>query len=161
MGSTTRIRRAQLQMVNSPTGIQYGLQWIRGKFENQLKFLTAMRERRTRLSAEITVALNTIQKTLDNSILLMVPSKRCASSARYRRLGRQSLLGYFRQVRTRTLRFQWPQSPTAKDEFNAMLNYGYGVLYGTVEKAVVVAGLIPISASFTPIITTKSPWSMT
>ena len=31
----------------------------------------------------------------------------------------------------------------AHDEFNAMLNYGYGVLYSMVEKACILAGLDP------------------
>jgi len=31
----------------------------------------------------------------------------------------------------------------AKDEFNAMLNYGYGILYSMVERACILAGLDP------------------
>ncbi len=31
----------------------------------------------------------------------------------------------------------------AKDSFNAMLNYGYGILYSEIEKACIVAGLDP------------------
>ena len=31
----------------------------------------------------------------------------------------------------------------AKDEFNALLNYSYGVLYSRVEKACIIAGLDP------------------
>jgi len=31
----------------------------------------------------------------------------------------------------------------AKDEFNALLNYAYGVLYSLVEKACIIAGLDP------------------
>jgi CRISP-associated protein Cas1 len=31
----------------------------------------------------------------------------------------------------------------AKDEFNCLLNYGFGVLYGKVEKACIIAGLDP------------------
>ncbi len=31
----------------------------------------------------------------------------------------------------------------AKDEFNCLLNYSYGVLYGTVERACILAGLDP------------------
>ena len=31
----------------------------------------------------------------------------------------------------------------AKDEFNCLLNYGYGVLYSKVEKACIIAGLDP------------------
>jgi len=144
MGSTTRIRRAQLQMVNSPTGIQYGLQWIRGKFENQLKFLTAMRERRTRMSAGITVALNTIQKTLDNLNNL----NGSIEEVRQQVLGIEGSAGkaywdIFAKFVPEHFAFNGRSRQPAKDEFNAMLNYGYGVLYGTVEKAVVVAGLDP------------------
>ena len=31
----------------------------------------------------------------------------------------------------------------AKDEFNCLLNYGYGVLYSLVEKGCIIAGLDP------------------
>lgn len=39
----------------------------------------------------------------------------------------------------------WPgrQTQGAKDPFNSALNYGYGILYGTVERALVLAGLDP------------------
>jgi CRISP-associated protein Cas1 len=40
---------------------------------------------------------------------------------------------------------QWPGRETrgAKDLFNALLNYGYGVLYAQVEQALLLAGLDP------------------
>ena len=31
----------------------------------------------------------------------------------------------------------------AKDEFNCMLNYGYGIMYSNVERACIIAGLDP------------------
>ena len=39
--------------------------------------------------------------------------------------------------------FAWPGRETrgARDPFNMALNYGYGVLYGQVERALVLAGL--------------------
>lgn len=40
-------------------------------------------------------------------------------------------------------RFEGRSRNPAKDEFNAMLNYGYGVLYSLVEKACIIAGLDP------------------
>ena len=40
-------------------------------------------------------------------------------------------------------RFEGRSRRPAKDEFNAMLNYAYGVLYALVEKACIVAGLDP------------------
>jgi CRISP-associated protein Cas1 len=40
-------------------------------------------------------------------------------------------------------RFEGRSRNPAKDEFNAMLNYGYGVLYSLVQKACIIAGLDP------------------
>jgi CRISPR-associated protein Cas1 len=40
-------------------------------------------------------------------------------------------------------RFEGRSRQPAKDEFNCLLNYGYGVLYSMVEKACLVAGLDP------------------
>jgi len=40
-------------------------------------------------------------------------------------------------------RFEGRSRDPAKDYFNAMLNYSYGVLYSIVEKACIVAGLDP------------------
>ena len=39
----------------------------------------------------------------------------------------------------------WPgrQTRGAKDLFNSLLNYGYGVLYAQVEQAILLAGLDP------------------
>ncbi len=144
MGSTTRIRRAQLQLVNSAEGIQYGLQWISGKFDNQIKLLTTMRERRTRLSAEITNALNTIQKARESIDKL----EGSIEEVRQQLLGIEGSAGkaywdIFAKFVPEHFAFDGRSRQPAKDEFNAMLNYGYGVLYGVVEKAVVVAGLDP------------------
>ena len=38
-------------------------------------------------------------------------------------------------------RFDGRSRNPARDAFNAMLNYGYGVLYSLVEKACILAGL--------------------
>ena len=40
-------------------------------------------------------------------------------------------------------RFSARSRNPARDEFNCLLNYAYGVLYGTVERACVLAGLDP------------------
>jgi len=40
-------------------------------------------------------------------------------------------------------RFAGRSRNPAKDEFNALLNYGYGVLYSMVEKGCIIAGLDP------------------
>ncbi|MCX6163660.1 MAG: CRISPR-associated endonuclease Cas1, partial [Ignavibacteriae bacterium] len=40
-------------------------------------------------------------------------------------------------------KFEGRSSRPAKDVFNAFLNYSYGVLYGKVEKALIIAGVDP------------------
>jgi CRISPR-associated protein Cas1 len=50
------------------------------------------------------------------------------------------LLSY---VMPERFRFDGRSRNPAKDEFNAMLNYGYGVLYSLVEKGCILAGLDP------------------
>ena len=40
-------------------------------------------------------------------------------------------------------KFEGRSRNPAKDEFNALLNYGYGILYSKVEKACIIAGLDP------------------
>ena len=144
MGSTTRIRHAQLRLVNSPRGIRYGLYWICGKFENQLKFLEEMRERRTRLSAEITESMTTIRNALEK----VKDLSGTIDDVRQQLLGLEGSAGkaywdIFAKFVPEHFAFNGRSRQPAKDEFNAMLNYGYGVLYGLVEKAVVVAGLDP------------------
>ena len=58
LGSTARIRRQQLTLADSENGVAIGKEFILQKFENQIRFLKDLRERRTRLSGEITEAIN-------------------------------------------------------------------------------------------------------
>ncbi|MEA1987243.1 MAG: CRISPR-associated endonuclease Cas1, partial [Candidatus Marinimicrobia bacterium] len=62
MGSTVKIRRAQLMSSMDKKGFKFGLKWIDGKFENQIKFLKNMQNRRTRLSSEIQKAIESISE---------------------------------------------------------------------------------------------------
>ena len=67
---------------------------------------------------------------------------------------RQTILGlegmssriYFEAISTimpKKYLFKGRSRNPAKDEFNCLLNYGYGVLYSMVEKACIIAGLDP------------------
>lgn len=81
-------------------------------------------------------------------------SSRDAQSLRYSRGKRQDVLGlegmasraYFKAISLimpERYKFAGRSRDPAKDEFNAMLNYGYGILYSIVEKASIIAGLDP------------------
>jgi CRISPR-associated protein Cas1 len=144
MGSTTRIRRAQLLLSMSEDGIEFGLRWVIAKFENQIEFLKEMRSRRTRLSAEITSAIENLQNSREKLIELTGNM----NDIRQNVLGIEGSGGkvywdIFSKLVPEQFVFSGRSRRPAKDEFNAILNYGYGVLYGMVERAVVVAGLDP------------------
>ncbi len=47
------------------------------------------------------------------------------------------------KIMPRKYKFKGRSRMPAKDPFNAMLNYGYGILYSMVEKACIIAGLDP------------------
>ena len=47
------------------------------------------------------------------------------------------------QLLPENFRFEGRSRNPARDEFNCLLNYAYGVLYGKVERACVLAGLDP------------------
>ena len=144
MGSTARIRRAQLMLSESENGLQFGLRWVRAKFENQIEFLKALRSRRTRLSAELTAATESIADNLEklNNITGAI------EEIRGRVLGIEGSAGkvywdVFAKLVPGQFAFNGRSKRPAKDAFNAILNYGYGVLYGLTEKAVILAGLDP------------------
>ena len=65
LGSTARIRRVQLEKALSSEGVEIGKKFILQKFSNQIKFLTDLRQRRTRDSSEITRAIETIKSSSD------------------------------------------------------------------------------------------------
>ncbi|MGD9489464.1 MAG: CRISPR-associated endonuclease Cas1 [Calditrichaceae bacterium] len=144
MGSTARIRRAQLLISLSDEGMIPGLKWIISKFENQIDFLTALRTRRARLSAEITSAITEIEKAKNQ--ILEVNGK--MDDRRGKIMGIEGMAGriywdLFSKLVPPHFTFKGRSRQPARDEFNALLNYGYGVMYGIVERAVVVAGLDP------------------
>lgn len=144
LGSTARIRRQQLTLADSENGVAIGKEFILQKFENQIRFLKDLRERRTRLSGEITEAINRINKSLEDM-------KNVAGNPKAVRGTIMGIEGNTGRVYWRTLslclperfRFKGRSRNPAKDEFNCLLNYAYGVLYGEVERACVLAGIDP------------------
>ena len=144
LGSTARIRRSQIELSVQPEGLHVGLQWILKRFESQVNFLKTLRERRTRASAEITNVINLLEKSADDLKALngSIPDIRNKILGIEGYAGRQywQLLGGLIPER---FQFSERSRNPAKDEFNCLLNYAYGVLYGIVERACIIAGLDP------------------
>lgn len=144
MGSTAKIRRKQLEAAEQQIGLNVALAWVRKKFDNQVDLLERMRKRRTRLSTELTDGITQLSKQRQQLDGL----KGNLGERRNRILGIEGNAGrmYWNTVSLllpEKYRFSGRSRNPAKDEFNCLLNYAYGVLYGTVERSCILAGLDP------------------
>ncbi len=144
LGSTTLIRRRQLEIAGIEDGLKLAVSWVGNKFDNQIELLKRLRNTRTQKSAEITAYIEKLENcrcSLDN----------ISGTIDDRRGTIMGIEGSGGRIYFECLNFLMPdrykfdgrsRNP-AKDEFNALLNYSYGVLYSKVEKACIIAGLDP------------------
>lgn len=143
-GSTTAIRRAQLRLADTEAGLRLALGWMLRKLNNQMEFLQEARQRRTRLSAQLTEKIEALLKI--RSQLEQVSGD--LDTVRGSIMGLEGRAGrvYWEAVNLllpENFRFEARSRNPAQDEFNCLLNYSYGVLYSTVERACILAGLDP------------------
>ena len=144
LGSTTLIRRRQLEIAGIEDGLKLAVSWVRIKFDNQIELLKRLRNTRTQKSAEITAYIEKLENcrgSLDN-ISGTIDDRRGTIMGIEGSAGRMyfECLSFLMPDR---YRFDGRSRNPAKDEFNALLNYSYGVLYSKVEKACIIAGLDP------------------
>ncbi|GAB6183804.1 CRISPR-associated endonuclease Cas1 [Thermodesulfovibrio hydrogeniphilus] len=144
LGSTTLIRRRQLEIAETEAGLNLALQWVRTKFNNQIAFLQRLRQTRPHKSVEITSYINKLQNVMKGLDGLSGTIEECRSTI----MGIEGSGGriYFEALSSLMpdrFKFEGRSRNPAKDEFNALLNYSYGVLYSMVEKACIIAGLDP------------------
>lgn len=150
LGSTTLIRRRQLEIADTTEGVKLALEWVNKKFDNQINLLTRLRESRSNKSAEITEYMNKLrncQKSLD-SLVPQDSNPIGIEDIRGSIMGIEGSGGriYFEAVSfimPDRYKFAGRSRNPARDEFNTLLNYAYGILYSKVEKACIIAGLDP------------------
>ena len=144
LGSTTLIRRRQLEIAEKEEGFNLALEWIRTKSNNQMSLLQRLRQTRPQRSAEITSCINKLQNAVEKLDALSGTIEECRGTI----MGLEGSSGriYFEALSSLMpdrFKFDGRSRNPAKDEFNALLNYSYGVLYSKVEKACIIAGLDP------------------
>ncbi|MEZ0608931.1 CRISPR-associated endonuclease Cas1 [Fibrella sp. WM1] len=151
LGSTTKIRKRQLEASLGPDGLRWVRSWLLAKLEQQGGFIRSLKKHRpqhadflddklTRLDA-LSLSISTLAGTSDGPGLCVAD---VADSLR----GLEGTAGrlYFETlsyVLPNEYRFSGRSSRPAQDAFNAFLNYAYGMLYGKVEKTLMLAGLDP------------------
>ncbi len=129
MGSTAAIRRRQLEIAAGSEGLDVARGWVAAKLRNQAEFLEELRERRPHLSEVFKSPLTTIRASLAQIDQLTGT----LGDQRGRVLGLEGSAGraYFQclgRLVPEAYRFEGRSRQPAVDDFNAMLNYGYGVL---------------------------------
>lgn len=154
LGGTVITRRAQLTAYDDRRGVVLACAFAIGKIVNQANLLRYVAKYRKTtdpgLFLELRLRAGEVRDHVDEARRLI---ERAEPSARVDDL-RGSLLSiegraaqHYWNALTLVVPEQlgWPgrEGRGARDPFNAALNYGYGVLYGQVERALVLAGLDP------------------
>lgn len=145
LGSTTKIRKCQLQASLDEKGLHWVKCWIAQKLENQADYLQDLKKHRSALTdflkekqGRILEFRNKILDTNAGSTQEVAESLRgwegSAGRIYFEALGK-SIQNDFS--------FSGRSFRPAKDPFNAMINYAYGILYSRVERCLMLAGLDP------------------
>ncbi|MCF7859689.1 MAG: CRISPR-associated endonuclease Cas1 [Candidatus Cloacimonetes bacterium] len=144
LGSTTFIRRRLLEIYEHDEGLEYVKNWVAQKIINQQEFLNELISKRENVSDELKTEVTRMggfHAQLEN-----ISGSLSENMGRIMGLEGNCARIYFNIISLLLpdkYRFKGRSSRPAKDAFNACLNYGYGILYGKTERAIIIAGLDP------------------
>lgn len=144
-GSTSRIRKQQLEASLNETGVSWIKQWLIKKLDNQVEFLKRLKNHRSTTGSQIQEKIETIF-TLKQKMSELKGATIDSIEDTIRGLEGTAGRVYFQTLSsllTERYQFNGRSFRPAQDPFNAFLNYAYGVLYSRVEKVLVIAGLDP------------------
>lgn len=144
-GSTSRIRKQQLDASMNAIGMGWIKNWLAAKLENQAGLLKRLKNHRPANGDLIQEKIDAIT-ALKSKIEKQEGDRIDAIDSTLR--GFEGTAGriYFQllsSLLTKKYQFEGRSFRPATDQFNAFLNYAYGVLYSRVEKVLVIAGLDP------------------
>jgi CRISPR-associated protein Cas1 len=144
MGSTAAIRRRQIEVAEGPEGLALVREWVEAKLRHQEEFLEELRRRRPEADDLFQGPLSTLRGCLTQVRLLTgsLDEQRGTLMGLEGSAGR-AYFGCLGRLVPEAHRFEGRSRQPARDGFNAMLNYSYGVLYSLVERACICAGLDP------------------
>ncbi len=144
-GSTTKIRKAQLEASLGSVGVVWVKRWLLAKLDNQREFIKDLKKHRPQHADFLNDKLTRIE-ALSVSISTLDGPKVADFADTLRGLEGTAGRLYFETlsyVLPTDYQFAGRSSRPAQDGFNAFLNYAYGMLYGRIEKTLIVAGVDP------------------
>lgn len=145
LGSTTKIRKKQLEASLGKMGIELTIQWVGQKIENQIEFMKRLKKHREQISEELDESLEKLSalctkiKQLDAATTDEIADTLRGLEGTSGRI----YFGVLSSLLNEHYRFNGRSFRPAQDPFNAFLNYAYGILYSRVEKALIIAGIDP------------------
>jgi CRISPR-associated protein Cas1 len=145
LGSTTKIRKRQLEASLGKEAVIFTKKWIAEKMSNQLEFIRDLKKHRPQLTDYITDKISKVESlSVSLSCLNADKIEEIADTVR----GLEGTAGrlYFETMNyviPEQYKFDGRSMRPAKDAYNAFLNYGFGILYSRVEKSLMIAGLDP------------------
>jgi CRISPR-associated protein Cas1 len=144
-GSTNLIRRRQLEYSGNKKGLELAKKWIDEKVENQIKLLEKLKKTREPKKEQIEESISKLQRGRKKLALISGDN---LDEVREQIFSVEAHAGkiYWDTISLiipANYRFYGRSRNPALDEFNALLNYGYGILYSRMERACILAGLDP------------------
>lgn len=144
-GSTAALRRAQLEASFREEGVTLAREWVTTKLNNQaalLRDLGRTRPDRTEQLEQTALKIDRIVISVEATTGTLLDELRGTLMGLEGVAGREFFGGLSLALPQR-FRFTGRSRSPAKDEFNCLLNYAYGVMYGLVERACMISGLDP------------------
>ncbi|MDQ6843264.1 MAG: CRISPR-associated endonuclease Cas1 [Bacteroidota bacterium] len=145
LGSTTRIRKRQLEASLGKEAVLFTKEWIMVKMQNQLEFIKDLKKHRAQMEEYLNYKISKIENLVVSlSNLKADKIDEIGDTVR----GLEGTCGrlYFETINyvlPEQYQFDGRSMRPAKDSFNAFINYGFGVLYSRIEKSLMIAGLDP------------------
>ena len=145
LGSTTKIRKEQLKISTNTIGMKLIKEWVSQKINNQTEFIKNLKKHRKSKAGYLNEKIARLQN-LEESIKKIKGNSLDDISDTIRGIEGTAARLYFEtlsSVMPDEYKFNGRSSRPAKDLFNTFLNYAYGILYGKIEKSLMIAGLDP------------------
>ncbi len=144
-GSVSTIRRKQLDFTLSPQAVEWIKEIIFQKLDNQAALLFSLAPIDWEFQSSLDKALNKINdyKIKIKSAKASVISEIAPSLRGWEGAASRLYFGIINMMLPSNYQFEGRTQHPATDVFNCLLNYGYGILYGKVEGALIKAGLDP------------------
>jgi CRISPR-associated protein Cas1 len=145
LGSTTRIRKRQLQASMNDEAVYWIKEWISEKMLNQADLLKDLKRHRKAKAEKIQSVIDKLDE-LREKVERLDGEHISEIEGSVRGLEGTAGRIYFKllsELLVKQYQFEGRSSRPAEDPFNAFLNYGYGILYGKIEHCIMIAGLDP------------------